>query len=79
MENFLEELADLLEINKSELTCEYQLVGNENWDSLSLISVIVMVDEHFQLSVSNEALRKCMVVGDLLKLINDKRELVERI
>ncbi|WP_342433953.1 acyl carrier protein [Neobacillus sp. FSL H8-0543] len=77
MEDFLVELAELLEIEKSELTSDYQLDENENWDSLALISVIVMVDEHFQVSVSNEALRKCKVIGELLKLIQDKLKLVE--
>nr|WP_263325106.1 acyl carrier protein [Neobacillus sp. Marseille-Q6967] len=77
MEDFLLELADLLEIERSEIINDYQLEENENWDSLALISVIVMVDEHFKQSVSNEALRKCKVVGDILNLINYKFEVVE--
>ncbi|WP_312469059.1 acyl carrier protein [Neobacillus sp.] len=76
MENFLAELADLLEIEKSDLTSGYLLEENENWDSLAFISVIVMVDENFQLTISNAAIRKCICVGELLKLIKDKRELV---
>ncbi|MFF2446717.1 acyl carrier protein [Neobacillus sp. NPDC058068] len=76
MDNFLAELADLLEIEKSDLNSDYRFEENENWDSVALISVIVMVDENFQLTISNEAIRKCMNVEDLLKLINDKRELV---
>ncbi|MEH7112174.1 acyl carrier protein [Neobacillus niacini] len=76
MENFLVELADLLEIESSEITSDYQLEVNENWDSLALISVIVMVDEHFRQTVSSEALRKCKVIGDLLNLIQHKSEAV---
>ncbi|MFJ5713894.1 acyl carrier protein [Neobacillus sp. NPDC093127] len=76
METFLTELADLLEIETTDLNSDYLLEENENWDSVAFISVIVMVDENFQLSISNEAIRKCMNVGELLKLINDKRELV---
>jgi acyl carrier protein len=77
MEDFLLELADLLEIERSEITSDYQLEENENWDSLALISVIVMVDEHFKQSVSNDALRKCKVIGDLLNLIKHNLEVVE--
>ncbi|MEW9052650.1 MAG: acyl carrier protein [Neobacillus sp.] len=77
MEAFLLELADLLEIERADLTNEYQLEENENWDSLALISIIVMVDEHFKLSVSNEALKKCKVVGDLLNLINKQLEVIK--
>jgi acyl carrier protein len=76
MEDFLLELSDLLEIERSEITNDYQLEENENWDSLALISVIVMVDEHFKETVSNEALRKCKVIGDLLNLIKHKFEVV---
>lgn len=74
IEDFLVELAELLELERAELTSNYQLEENENWDSLALISVIVMIDEHFQLTISNEELRRCAVVGDLLNLINDRLE-----
>ncbi|MGJ7919526.1 hypothetical protein [Neobacillus sp. LXY-4] len=76
-EKFLEELGHLLEVERAELTNNYYLEDNENWDSLALISVIVMFDEHFQQTVSNEAIRECIVVGDLLKLVNDKLQLTE--
>jgi acyl carrier protein len=77
MEAFLLELADLLEIERADLTNDYQLEKNENWDSLALISIIVMVDEHFKLSVSSEALKKCKIVGDLLNLINNQLEVIK--
>ncbi|OLS38419.1 acyl carrier protein [Bacillus sp. MRMR6] len=77
MEAFLLELADLLEIERADLTNDYQLEENENWDSLALISIIVMVDEHFKLSVSNEAIKKCEIVGDLLNLINNQLEVIK--
>jgi acyl carrier protein len=77
MKDFLLELADLLEIERSEITSDYLLEENENWDSLALISVIVMVDEHFKQSVSNEAIRKCKVIGDLLNLIQHNFESIE--
>lgn len=77
LEAFLRELAELLEVDVSELCDDYVLEDNWNWDSLALISVIVMIDEHFKQSVSNEALRKCKVVGDLIKLVNEKKEYVE--
>jgi acyl carrier protein len=69
VEEFLVEFGELLEIDRSKLSIDYQLEDNENWDSLALISVIVMMDEHFQITVSNESLRKCEVVGDLMELI----------
>lgn len=73
---FLAELAELIEADKSELTDSYSLAENENWDSLALISVVVMFDEHFHLTVANDELRKCMTIGDLVTLIQKKRELV---
>lgn len=77
MEAFLVELAELLEVDLVGLTSSYRLEDNENWDSLALISVVVMIDEHFRLSVSNERIRECKLVGDLQKLINDRSETIE--
>lgn len=77
MKAFLEELAELLEVNPVGLTSSYRLADNENWDSLALISVVVMIDEHFKLSVSNERLRECKLVGDLQALIHDRAETIE--
>lgn len=74
MEDFLTDLADLLDVEVSELNSSYQLDENENWDSLTMISVIVMVDEHFNLSLSNEALRKCKFIGDLFCLVEGNEE-----
>ncbi|MFS0822757.1 acyl carrier protein [Bacillus sp. 1P02SD] len=77
MKEFLNELSELLEIEVSELVDSYKFDENENWDSLTLISVIVIIDEHFKISLTNDSLRKCNNLGELLGLINGKIGKVE--
>jgi acyl carrier protein len=74
MNDFLFELAELLEVEITELRTSYQLEENENWDSLALISIMAMVDEHFNISISTESLRKCSVLGDLIKLVDKNNQ-----
>ncbi len=76
-EAFLSELAEVLEVEVSELDRDYKLDENDNWDSLALISVIVMVDEHFKVSLSNDALRNCNRVEDIVNLIHERMGKVE--
>lgn len=77
MEVFLTELAELLEVEPSEMGDNYLLNDNNNWDSLALVSVILMIDEYFQFSLSNESLRKVTTVGELLNIINEKKAKLE--
>lgn len=74
MDSFLNELAEIFEVETSELKEGYELDEYTNWDSLAHISVIVLIDEHFNLSVSNEHLRKCVKLSDLFYLIQNKKE-----
>lgn len=69
MQSFLTDLAELLEVEVSELDVNYQLDENANWDSLALIAVVVMIDEHFQISLENDAIKNCKNIGDLLSEI----------
>ncbi|MDZ5473305.1 acyl carrier protein [Bacillus sp. 31A1R] len=71
-ENFLKELADLLELEVTELKEDYELAENENWDSLALVSVVVMIDEHFQISLKNDVIKNCMYIRDLYSIIENK-------
>jgi acyl carrier protein len=69
---FLRELADLLEVEAAQLQDSYEFEQNENWDSLTFISLNVMVDEYFKISLGSDTLRNCETVGELLQMIEQK-------
>jgi acyl carrier protein len=52
-EEFLEELAEIFEVEKNELQNDFEWSPN-NWDSLVVVSVIALVDEHFEVTLEVE-------------------------
>jgi acyl carrier protein len=67
-EDFLEELADVLEVEQDELTDDFEL-NEDNWTSLALISTIALIDEYFDTIVSGEKLSNCSSIKALLSVI----------
>lgn len=68
--DFLNKLADILEVDAGQLTGPENLEDVGNWDSLSIITFVAMVDSDFQLMVNPEKLQKAKTVDDLLALVN---------
>ena len=68
-EPFFEELAALFLVDREELTDDFLLDPSTNWDSLAIISMMALMDDHFELEISGEQLRGCSTIGDVLKLI----------
>jgi acyl carrier protein len=68
--DFLNKLADILEVDVSQLTGPENLADVGNWDSLSIITFVAMVDSDFQLMVDPEKLQKAKTVDDLLALVD---------
>lgn len=66
--NFLNGLADLLEIDAAELGESFEL-NEENFDSVIVVSTIALIDEHFSLTVRGRELLTTKSIGDLLELI----------
>lgn len=65
---FMEDLAAVLEVEPEELNADFALT-RDNWNSLSIVSTIVLIDEQFGVAVEGEKLRECQSVGALLQLI----------
>ena len=68
--NFMEDLASILEIEPNSITMDFPF-NRDNWNSLTIVSAIVLIDEHFGISIEGEKLRKCSTVGELWQLIED--------
>ena len=66
---FLAALADALELENAPLSPTTSF-GEIDWDSLAVISTIALIDEHFGVLVSGQAISECSGIPDLFSLIN---------
>lgn len=68
MQQFYEGLAEILEIEPSDVSSDLVL-GQHPWDSLAVVSTIALVDELFGVIVSGQALLACTTVGEIEALV----------
>lgn len=69
MNKFLDELADILELDIDELTNDFEYQESEEWDSLAQLSLITLLSDEYNLDVNNDDLIKRKTVAQLLELI----------
>ena len=70
-EPFLNDLAELFSVTREDLTDDFKLDANTNWDSLTIISMMALMDDHFRVEISGEKLRACSSLGQVLVLIKE--------
>ena len=68
-EPFLQELAPLFSVDREHLTEDFRLDPETNWDSLTIISMMALMDDYFEIEITGEQLRGCSTIGDVLRLI----------
>ncbi len=66
-EELLDKIAELLEVD--EITIEEELNSFEEWDSLTALSIIALVDSDYNKTLSNDQLKQFISVGDLITFI----------
>jgi acyl carrier protein len=68
---FIEELKDVLEIEdeEQELNLETNLKDLEEYDSLSVLSIIAMIDKNFNKQIPSSDFIKVTTVNSLIDLI----------
>lgn len=71
MERFYERLAEVLEEDK--VGPDDVLAKFEQWDSLTALSVVAMIDEHYAVNISAEDLAGTGTAGALEALVASKR------
>lgn len=71
LDRFYERLAEILEEDK--VGPDDVLASFEQWDSLTALSVVAMIDEHYAVNVSSEDLASTRTAGALEALVAAKR------
>jgi|GEM_PF-887535 len=71
---FIEELADTLEIEDAEtLQEETDLTELEEYDSMARVALIALVDEHFGKELTPQNFKAITTVGSLINIIGEEQ------
>lgn len=73
MEEFIENFADVLDVDPSGLTAETEFRSLEEWDSIAALSVIGMVDEEYNVVLNAEDMKSSGTIADLYDKIKTKK------
>jgi acyl carrier protein len=66
---FLDQLAEVLEVEPGSLKGEEKLEDLEGWSSIAMVSFMGLADEHFSVRLSPRQFGACKDVNDLAKLV----------
>lgn len=67
---FLLEMDNILELPAGTLRGDEKLDELDNWDSMALITLIVLAESNNGVRISPAQVVNCFTVGDLLRLAN---------
>jgi acyl carrier protein len=70
-QEFLDAIAEIVELDEGALKGDEVLADIEEWDSLAFLSVIAMADEEFDLVIQGDKLEQIKTVDDLVALVSD--------
>ena len=74
LKEFIEKFADAVEVEAfASLSSETRFRELDEWSSLAALSIIAMLDEEYDVSVSGDELRKTDTIGNLYDLMNSKK------
>jgi acyl carrier protein len=70
MENFDSLIAEILEVDS--INADDQLTSYECWDSLTLLSIIALTDQHYGVNLTANDVISAITVGGLKELIKNR-------
>ena len=71
-EQFIEKLKTALEIENVDLNENTNIKDLDEYDSLSVLSIIVMIDENFEKKLSSEDFNSITTVKSLILIIGEE-------
>ncbi|WP_196891999.1 acyl carrier protein [Aureivirga marina] len=67
MEEFLEKISEILEVESVNLSDN--LEDFDEWDSLTSLSLIAMIDSDYNISVTNDDIREFKTIEDVCNFV----------
>ncbi len=62
-------LEELLDVEEGSLRAEDKMEEMEEWDSMTVLSLIVLLDEKFGKQISGKQIKALQTIDDILKLM----------
>lgn len=62
-------LEEVMDLDENELSADMELADIEEWDSLSALSLIVMMKKEFGIEVTNNMIRSFITVQDICDIM----------
>lgn len=69
-EEKLELLAEAFDLDVGELALDTELEGMDNWDSMTKLSLVSMLDEKFKKTLTKDVIASFKTVKDILDFMN---------
>ncbi len=66
----LELLEEMLELDENTLKEDTLLDEIEEWDSVAALSLIVLLDEEFDKTISGKQIKEFKTIGDILEFMD---------
>ena len=60
-------LEDMLELDEGDLTMDKMLEDIDEYDSMAKLSLIVLMEDEFNIKLTGEMIRSFKTVGDIVK------------
>ena len=71
-EKFIKNFKEVLEITHTEINLKTKFRDLENWDSISFLSVLAMLDEEYDIIIEGNDFRRLETIEDLINEIKKK-------
>lgn len=72
IKEFIEKFVEEVEVESTEVTAETKFRELEEWSSLAALSVISMVDDAYDKTITGADIRSCSTIEDLYKIVENK-------
>lgn len=73
-ERFIELFKDTLELEGNQIDLQTRFRDLENWDSLSFLSILAMIDEEYDVIIEGNDFRNLITINDLVNEIKRRQK-----
>ena len=69
MEQFIENIAEILELEEKDVTMSLVFSECEAWDSLAQLSFLALAEDEYDITIDNDKLKQATTIADLFELV----------
>jgi acyl carrier protein len=73
LRDFINLLAEILEVDDQNLSKDINLLEQEGYDSLARLAIIAMVRDKFQVQLTGDNMKKVTTINSLIEIIGKER------